>query len=955
MVPGATPSRMGSTRIFALLSALIISFLLVPAPSLGASKDTARVDSLWRGGARDSSSALLRRLLDDTRDSAGTPPRGRILERIDLLTRASQQARFFGRGVPGERDAREAISLAASIGDSARVAAALRWLVVLVGIQGRSAESRALCDSLLALSLAIHDLRHEGWARIGLAWFAVQEGRAEDAFEENRIAADLFRRCKEPEGEIWALTSVGRVMSSRGRLKAAVDAYRRVVVLSKQNGDPIAEANALNDLGAIEFSLGDPGQALEMFNSSLAIHRRLKSVRETILPAVNVAQCLSILERHDEAESVLAGCLNVAREQSYRDLETMVLMNQAWLSRRRGQLHEAARRYRQVLAVGQDLPLYRQVTALEGLATAMYEMDSLRAAVDLVLQAAELLEGGDERHLLPLIRTDLGQGLLDLGRAADAMREGLAASEEASRLGLATEAVKGMVIAGRASMAMGQYREARERFISAARMWEGQRSAPLDPAWREERGFIGHLIAVDLALSVLRADSAEAAERSGGARQSRRKAIAEAHDRLQSLKARTRLERMLGPGEHPGYADSIRIDLATVERLQRDILRPGELLLDYFLGEDASLLFAITRDSLRVLPLPPEKELNEKLTLYSQAVARPPASRAERFDPGPLDRIGGRLARVLLGGVADLVAGSDRILVSPDGTIASVPMEEICTHLGPGNSGPEKQGPGQFWSSVPSSTILAGLRAGPGGRGSSEETPARLLVLAGATTQVPLRGSLREAAFLRNRYRNVRVRMLTTSRDTTAVCLVGTDVIHVAAHLFVDDRSPWRSEIQFLPSGAPVNLLACEIATLDLDARLAVLSSCSSAGGRLISGEGVSGITSAFLAAGVPAVVATLWPVDDRTTAILMEHFYLGLERGATAAEALHDAAAGVRSNPATSNPFYWAGFVLVGDGEVRIPVEPRPKWHAVLLWAAAITAVIGAITAIRRRSRISM
>src|SRR5678809_1199902 len=75
--------------------------------------------------------------------------------------------------------------------------------------------------------------------------------------------------------------------------------------------------------------------------------------------------------------------------------------------------------------------------------------------------------------------------------------------------------------------------------------------------------------------------------------------------------------------------------------------------------------------------------------------------------------------------------------------------------------------------------------------------------------------------------------------------------------------------------------------------------------GRARPGEGMAGLTSAFLTAGAPAAVATLWPVDDRTTERLMDAFYGELGHGATIAAALRAAQGVVRADPATRHPFY--------------------------------------------------
>jgi hypothetical protein len=73
-------------------------------------------------------------------------------------------------------------------------------------------------------------------------------------------------------------------------------------------------------------------------------------------------------------------------------------------------------------------------------------------------------------------------------------------------------------------------------------------------------------------------------------------------------------------------------------------------------------------------------------------------------------------------------------------------------------------------------------------------------------------------------------------------------------------------------------------------------------------------------------VVATLWPVDDRITARLMRRFYAGLASGRTVAGALRQAQAEIRRGDGTAHPFYWAGFVAIGRGELRIPLRVRTQ-----------------------------
>ena len=91
-------------------------------------------------------------------------------------------------------------------------------------------------------------------------------------------------------------------------------------------------------------------------------------------------------------------------------------------------------------------------------------------------------------------------------------------------------------------------------------------------------------------------------------------------------------------------------------------------------------------------------------------------------------------------------------------------------------------------------------------------------------------------------------------------------------------------------------------------------------------GEGLAGLTSAFLSAGVPAVVATLWAIDDEVAADLMREFYDALSAGEPVARALSGAQAVIRGRDETRFPFFWAGYVVVGDGSVTVNLETRTQ-----------------------------
>jgi CHAT domain-containing protein len=164
----------------------------------------------------------------------------------------------------------------------------------------------------------------------------------------------------------------------------------------------------------------------------------------------------------------------------------------------------------------------------------------------------------------------------------------------------------------------------------------------------------------------------------------------------------------------------------------------------------------------------------------------------------------------------------------------------------------------------------------------------------------------------------------------------GARVVHFATHTVVDERPGGGAAILLTAAGEDDGLLSPrEIAGLEGRADLAVLAACSTALGSGEDGGALVSLTGSFLAAGSPAVVATLWDVGDAATAAFMEQLYAQLGRGLPPDEALRAAKLRLRADPRWNRPALWAGYVLVGEAP---PVASgRRAW----LWGMGALALI--------------
>jgi CHAT domain-containing protein len=177
---------------------------------------------------------------------------------------------------------------------------------------------------------------------------------------------------------------------------------------------------------------------------------------------------------------------------------------------------------------------------------------------------------------------------------------------------------------------------------------------------------------------------------------------------------------------------------------------------------------------------------------------------------------------------------------------------------------------------------------------------------------------------------------LLEGRDATeprvTAAAAGKAIVHFATHAIVRDEAPNESYLAFGPGGDSTTglLTAREVYGLRLNADLVVLSACRSGGGR-VTGDGIATFARAFLYAGTPSLVVSLWDVADEPASRLLPAFYGTWLGGASKARSLRraqlrllaDLRAGTvrvdtRAGPVVlpEHPMFWAGFVLIGEPE---------------------------------------
>ena len=371
--------------------------------------------------------------------------------------------------------------------------------------------------------------------------------------------------------------------------------------------------------------------------------------------------------------------------------------------------------------------------------------------------------------------------------------------------------------------------------------------------------------------------------------------------------------------ESPRYAALTQPEPATVDEIQRHLLDEDTVLLEFYLGEPRSFLWALTRSALSSHALPPRQEIEAAARrVYDLLTSR----RTTRSGDAILDsdrRLAaemGALSRLLLEGVATRLRTTwrgKRLLVVASGALAYLPFGalpspaeitrspcctttrwswrppppswSLCVTSPPrGRPGPRR------WRSwrTPSSTRAirgyarrrsderrSGRRRRHGSESGREAHGSRRLQPASLLT--PGSGRDHEAGPPPRSPQGDRFRRRRTL--VTDGAIADRRVVHFATHGLLDSEHPDLSGLVLSlvdERGTPRDgfLRMHEIYNLRLPADLVVLSACQTALGRDIRGEGLFGLTRGFMYAGARRVVASLWQVDDESTAELMKRFY---------------------------------------------------------------------------------
>jgi CHAT domain-containing protein/tetratricopeptide (TPR) repeat protein len=877
---------------------------------------------------------------------------------------AARSSMALGDFAPAQERARAALEIWKRLGSRVSEARVLHLLGEMAYHRSDYPAALDLLRQALAMRQELGDRWGQAETQGDLSVVLSQIGRTDESLELARSTRELWHVQRNVPGEEQALSVLGYAHYQRGEWQPALDLFLEALPLKRMLKDREGEGATLVNIGTIYFKLGEPARAADFFEQALEVWRVLGNRKGEGSTLNNLGLAFSTLGRTDDAIDHYQRALVLRRAVGDRSGESATLVNLAAVElaagrtgRAEGPLQEAMRILDEIgeRSYRADARGYQaRIHALCG------ESAEARTAWEEALAAKREVgdRSGEITALYHLARLARDTGDLDLARTR--------AEEAVSRV----ESMRTTLRSGslRASYA-ASLRDVYDLYIDvltrqherdpqagldaeALRASERARARSLFEMLLQSRAEVGTKVDASL-----RARERSLQDRLALKLDQQVRLLSGRHTDVQAVTAAREVEALSAEYDDvrarlrsldPHYAALTQPEPFDVAALQKNALDDDTVLLEYALGRSRSVVWAVTARSLEMHFLPGTTALEPTARRAMERLAR---RRRSPTSDRELSQALAELSHALLAPVAAALEGR-RVVVVPDGILHYVPFAALPD--------PKAEArplvAGHEVVTLPSAAVLSVLREELGTRAPAPKTLAVLADpvfertderLAGARASAPSPSGERDVTraaraigiergiprlpFTRREARAIlslvpkeaRKEALDfdASRSTaTAPELGDYRLVHFATHGFVNAARPDLSGIVLSLVGRDGRdqngfLAAPEVFNLRLGADLVVLSGCRTGLGRELRGEGLVGLTRAFMYAGAPRVLASLWKVDDAATAELMTRVYRGiLAEGRTPSEALRRAQVDLATTGRWRHPYFWAAFQLHGD-----------------------------------------
>jgi CHAT domain-containing protein/Tfp pilus assembly protein PilF len=801
-------------------------------------------------------------------------------------------------------------------------------------------QALAIYEKLAPNSLDVADTLHN------LGTVALDRGDLAVAEQYYQQALAIYEKLAPNSLQVaGTLHNLGTVALDRGDLARAEQLYQQVLAIVENLApNSLQVATTLNNLGDMAYSRGDLAAAERYLQQALAIYEKLApnslQVATTLNNLGNVA-----LDRGDLAavERYLQQALAIFENLAPNSLQVATtLHNLGIVAYSRGNLSRAEQLYQQVLAIEEKLaPNSLQVaTTLHNLGGVALDRGDLAAAERYLQQALAI------REKLAPNSLQVASTLQNLANLARQQKNYPQAQQYLARVLAIYETQRAAIPDPETKTAFA------ERYFNAYTLQAQlalDQQQPQQAALALERSRARTLAELMFTRALPVPTNAPQALKDLIAQQEQlqrdflllarqqRQTDPDDQDALQRLQAQARqladrqrqLDQQLRQ-QFPQYADLLNPQPPDLKQLQA-ALDANTVLLYHAFANTELLIVAVSRQAVRGYRVKVDpRTLENDLAAFRKLVAKPPLERTAS-ERRKLPALGQRLYATLIKPAEPSLKNATTVLLCPEGALNQLPWGALIVAV-------DKQGRPTYWVErvAIGLTLSAGvylqakaMRPAPRGVAIAAVSQYRRLEVAQApkTAQLVRRSGRALGDLPAVKQEVAQVRRLLGKQGVAAVLeaeatperarqlVQNARVVHFACHARADGVDPLGSGLLLSPAGSDAGLLtAAEVVSRwRLRADVVMLSACETAVGQVRRYEGMYGLARAFLFAGCRSVGASLWRVDDVSTARLMGVFYRGYALGVPKVEALRRAQVALLRDRQYADPYYWSCFVLMG------------------------------------------
>jgi CHAT domain-containing protein len=767
---------------------------------------------------------------------------------------------------------------------------AARFLVLKGEIllrQGQSKQALEILDQALPSSLADDDVAVRRTIAQGVAHSRLQESaQAEKCLDEaQRIATG-----KSPQLQAEVAINRGTFFASRDEFEKAKSEYRLGLKWAQDTNNDYLRSNSLGGLGFASMLQGRYDEAIDSFNASLVIAARIGNQSLQAATLGNLGTCYYRLGDLERAKDLLQQGADAFAHLGMPKQQGNLLNNLGVLSFDEGQFAASANYLQQALSLSRGIQDEEVVVnALGNLSDLALQNGQIEVAANYASEALSLSRktGNPEREL-EAVSTE---AMVDAARkdyqyAEKKLRQVIQAAREPwLRWTAQSDLAQIYALQQRQHDANREFKKGLTTIdeARASLSVEEHRLSFLTSASRFYNSYIDFLIEHGRVNDAL--------------------LIAE-HSRARTL------------AEGLGLKSASLNSALSPEQISR---QASAVILEYWLKPENSYLWAVTPSNVELFKLPADTEINAAMQDYRKALLGP----RDPIDTG--NAAGRNLYDILVVPAQKLIRPGARVVVIADGALNNLNFETLIAPT------PKPH----YWiddvilSDASSLALLEGSRHATAPR-------QRNLLLVGDPTSASLEyPRLPQAATEIDRVEQhfpAKARLVLAGAQATPQAYLASDTVsfsyvHFVAHGTASRTTPLESAVILSPQGNSYKLYARDIVTKPLRADLVTISTCYGAGSRAYTGEGLVGLSWAFLRAGAHNTIAALWEVNDASTAQLMDQLYAGIDKGRDPAVALRAAKlAMAHSDGIYRRPFYWAPFQLYQGSSGAEPQVSAPR-----------------------------